>query len=166
MVATQTKEPFLPMAFENEEELSKVVRVLGVALLVVLSVSGTCEGMIVTGAASTLQAQRKSIITYAFLAMLVASTIFFYAFIIALIAVGTLGGGGDLSRGMQVFGSCAVFGVIALVAGKAVSGATRRGFYVLSKKPEFFTSFLIQLSTTEALLIFALLCSLTMITRS
>jgi F0F1-type ATP synthase membrane subunit c/vacuolar-type H+-ATPase subunit K len=151
---------------DSEEELSKVIKAMGIALLIVLSVSGTCEGMVVAGAASTLQAQKRSIITYAFLAMLVASTIFFYAFIIALIAVGTLGSSSDLPKGIQVFASCGVFGVIAFVAGKAVSGATRRGFYVLSRKPEFFSSFLIQLSTTEALLIFALLCSLTMITGS
>ncbi|KAL6122072.1 hypothetical protein NUSPORA_00920 [Nucleospora cyclopteri] len=145
------------------ESMEFLVGPLGIALLLGLSAYGSCSGMSLCGCSSTLYANKQSIITYSYVAMIMISTVFFYAFILAILVINKFTTDYTLIQAIWNFSACCLFGGTGCVSGICMGKISQKGFRRIVEKPDFFMSFLITLASIEVTLVLAFLCSLLMI---
>ncbi|KAI4291919.1 V-type H+-transporting ATPase 16kDa proteolipid subunit [Pancytospora philotis] len=136
---------------------------LGVSALLGLSAYGSCTGMGACGAASTLNSHVPSVITYSYVAMIIISTVFFYAFILAIVIINRLTGTYPLSHGIVHLAAGLLLGGVGLSSGLAMGRIANDSFRRLAKRPEFFVSFILALASVEVTLVLAFLCSLILV---
>lgn len=145
------------------EDLNYFLGSLGIALLLSLSAFGSCTGMGMCGAASALNSHVSSIITYSYVAMIIISTVFFYAFILAIIIINRLAGDYSFKEGLGHLAAGIIFGGVGLSSGLSMGRVTKDGFRRLSKRTDFFMTFLLALASVEVTLVIAFLCTLLII---
>ncbi|KAM0680182.1 hypothetical protein GINT2_001565 [Glugoides intestinalis] len=139
---------------------------LGVLAILGLSATGSCEGMAKCGTAAVLHAQIGTVLTYSYVAMIMASTVFFYGFILAIVMINKLGSVYSLQSAIMHLSACFIFGLIGLNAGLAMGKISANGFKRIAQNQEFYTSFLIALASVEVTLVIGFLCSLLVIYKS
>lgn len=135
---------------------------LGITLILGLSAYGSCKGMSVCGATAALNAGVPIIITYSYVSMIIISTVFFYAFILAIIIINRFDSSYGFEESLRNFASCLLFGCVALSSGSAMGKVVQEGFRRLAKNPEFFVTYLVSLASIEVVLILSFLCTLLM----
>lgn len=145
------------------DDLPYLLGSLGVLLILGLSASGSCEGMMECGASSTLHSQIGTVLTYSYVSMIMISTIFFYGFILSIIVINKLGEGYNLHNGILHLVAGLIFGVIGLFAGKSMGKISKDGFRRIAEKEQFYTSFIVSLASVEVTLVIGFLCSLLII---
>lgn len=136
---------------------------LGIAFVLSLSAYGSCNGMGVCGAAAALNSGVPVIITYSYVSMIIISTVFFYAFILAIIIINKLGPVYTFEESLKHLASGILFGCIGLSSGKAMGKVAKEGFRRLAKTPGFVMTYLIALASVEVTLVLAFLCTLLII---
>lgn len=136
---------------------------LGISLLLGLSAYGSCTGMSLCGCSSTLYADKNKIVTYSYVAMIMISTVFFYAFILTILVINKITENYTYITAIWNFSACCLFGVTGYVAGISMGKVSQNGFRRIVQRNEFFMSFLIALASIEVTLVLAFLCSLLMI---
>ncbi|EJW02221.1 hypothetical protein EDEG_03339 [Edhazardia aedis USNM 41457] len=140
-----------------------VILSLGLISLFVLTSLGTTEAMTSAGISSIMYCQKKSIITQAYVAIIMASTIFMYALIIAMtIIFGVSSNSKNLvtAKALDYFQACMLYGLCAYFGGKAMAQTCKYGFDALYKVPEFFLNFIMMMSGIEVVLIFGFIFAL------
>ena len=145
------------------QDISYLLGSLGVTFLLGLSAYGSCHGMRVCGSSAALHSGIPAIITYSYVSMIIISTVFFYAFILAIIIINRLGAAYGLEDGLRHLFSGILFGSIGFSSGKAMGGVAQEGFRRLAKHPGFFVTYLIALASVEVTLVIAFLCTLLVI---
>ena len=136
---------------------------LGTTVLLGLSACGACNGMSVCGAASALNASVPAIVTYSYVAMIIISTVFFYAFILAIIIINRLVPEYTLQDGLKHLAAGILFGGVGMYSGNSMGEISKEGFRRLAKRPGFFMTFLVALASVEVTLVIAFLCALLII---
>ncbi|KAI5181094.1 V-type H+-transporting ATPase 16kDa proteolipid subunit [Pancytospora epiphaga] len=142
------------------EEIGYFYGALGVSILLSMAAYGSCIGMGTCGASSVLHASTSIVITYSYIAMIIISTVFFYAFILAILIINKLTGEYTFVKGITHLSAGILLGCVGLFSGKSMGHITNDGFRRLSKKPEFFMIFLLALASVEVTLVLAFLCAL------
>ncbi|ORD94210.1 hypothetical protein ECANGB1_1034 [Enterospora canceri] len=145
------------------ENVEYLIGPLGISLLLGMSAYGSCTGMSLCGCSSTLYADRPRIVTYSYVAMIMISTVFFYAFILGILVMNKITATYSLSTAIWNFSACSLFGLVGFVSGISMGRISQLGFRRIVQKNDFFMSFLVALATVEVTLILAFLCSLLMI---
>lgn len=145
------------------DDLPYLLGSFGVLLILGLSASGSCEGMMECGASSTLHSQIGTVLTYSYVSMIMISTIFFYGFILSIIIINRLGSEYTLNNGIFHLVSGLIFGMIGLYAGKSMGKISRDGFKRIAEKEQFYISFVVSLASVEVTLVIGFLCSLLLI---
>lgn len=145
------------------EDISFLIGSLGISILLSLSAAGSCLGMSACGTSSTLNCTLPSVVTYSYVAMIMISTIFFYAFILAIIIMNQISVEYGNKQAVFHFAASLIFGTIGLVSGKAMGNISKEGFRRIVAKNDYFISFLISLASIEVTLVIAFLCSLLVI---
>ncbi|KAM0687593.1 hypothetical protein COBT_001166, partial [Conglomerata obtusa] len=119
---------------------------LGICLLVFLAASGSSEAITSASTSSLMHCQKKTLITQAYIAVLMASTIFMYAFIIALAIVFKMSKSYDMKMAVTHAFACILYGVCAKFSGRSMAVACRHGSGKIAKQPAFFFSFVLVMS--------------------
>lgn len=134
-----------------------------IMFLFYMSASGSADAITAAATSSIMYAQKKSMITQAYVAVLMASTIFMYAFIIAFGIVFKLDGNYTMAKALDHSLACFLFGVCSYVCGQAMKTTCKHGFATIAKTPNFFFSFILVMSSIEVMLIFGLIFCLVML---
>lgn len=153
----------VPVNKPMSEDISYLLGSLGIAILLGLSALGSCTGMGVCGASSALNSRVPSIVTYSYVAMIIISTVFFYAFILAIIMINRLTSDYSFAQGLRHLAAGVIFGGVGLSSGLSMGHVAKDGFRRLSKRSEFFMTFLLALASVEVTLVIAFLCTLLII---
>ncbi|KAI5149204.1 V-type H+-transporting ATPase 16kDa proteolipid subunit [Enteropsectra breve] len=143
-----------------EEQTSFLLGALGICSTLSLAAYGSCSGMAMCGSSSALYAHVHEIISFSYVSMIIISTVFFYAFILAIVMMNKITKDFSALLGLRYLSIGIFFGTVGMVAGRAMGAVSQSGFRKLSKHPSFFTSFLISLASIEVTLVLAFLCSL------
>lgn len=147
----------------KSSEISYLYGSLGIAALLSLSARGACGGMVLCGAAAALQAGRAHVIAISYVAMIIISTGFFYAFIIAISMISAIGGSYEVETGVRHLLAGLLYGSVGSVVGAGMGVLAGDGIRRVAKTPEFLGGFMILLVALEVVLLLAFLCALLMV---
>ncbi|EPR77696.1 V-type ATP synthase subunit K [Spraguea lophii 42_110] len=134
---------------------SFLIASIGLIFLLTLSAYGSSAGLCITAASTTFYAQKRSLITKAYVASLFSSTIFILGFIISMLIMFKISDNMKLEHSFKYLVSGTIYGFSGYFVGNAMGEVSKLAFEALSKDEGFFTSFLIQLTSLELLVIFA-----------
>merc|ERR1712133_49767 len=113
------------MGMKNVEYL---IGPLGISLLLGMSAYGSCTGMSLCGCSSTLYANKPKILTYSYIAMIMISTVFFYAFILAILVMNKISNSYTFTSAVWNFSASALFGMVGYVSGISMGKMSQLGF--------------------------------------
>jgi len=136
---------------------------IGIAFLLGLAALGSSYGLSQCGSSSIPCSSSPGVITYSYIAMIIISTIFFYAFILSMIIINGLSSNYSLIKSIKHLGTGLFFGIVSLIAGKSMGRISEHSFVSITKKKDFFVCYLISLASVEVILVISFLCSLLMI---
>lgn len=134
-----------------------------IIFLIFMSAFGSSNAITTASTSSIMYTQKRSIITQAYIAVLMASTIFMYAFIIALGIIFKFNGDYQIQKAIDHSLACFLYGICSYFCGNAMSTACKHGFSRIAKTPKFFFSFILVMSSIEVMLIFCLIFCLTLL---
>jgi F0F1-type ATP synthase membrane subunit c/vacuolar-type H+-ATPase subunit K len=138
---------------------SYLIGTLGVAALMCFGAYGASEAITLAGTSSIMYTRRKSMVTQAYVALIMTSTIFTCAFILSMIVLMKIGEDYPTSLAMRHFCGCIIYGIAGYSSGASMGNVAKRGFKALANHPSFFFIFTLMLISVELILIFALLIS-------
>lgn len=136
---------------------------LGISILLGLSACGSCTGMGLCGCSSILYADKGRIITYSYVSMIMISTIFFYAFILAILVINKLTDKYSLITAIWDLTACTIFGGVGYSAGISMGNIAKNSFSCIVQTDDFFISFMIAFASVEVTIILAFLASILII---
>ncbi|TBT98444.1 hypothetical protein CWI38_0089p0020 [Hamiltosporidium tvaerminnensis] len=139
---------------------------IGIVILVGLSAYAASEGIALSGTSSILYCQRRSIITQSYVALIMASTVFMYAFILAIAIMSAMTKEYTIEIAFQHFGASLIYGLTGLFIGNSMGKISKTSFKVLNQMPSFFFSFVLLIATVEVVLVFSFIFSLILIYKT
>lgn len=133
---------------------------IGLIYMVTASCIGTCVAMTSSSINSIMLCQKRSIISKAYVSLILTSTIFMYSLIISIVMILNLNPGYEFEKAMRDFLACLFYGSCGLAAGLAMEKVSKHGFVVIKNKPPFFLYYILMMSSIEVLLIFGVVFAL------
>lgn len=142
------------------EENKNLITGLGVGILMASSSYSACSAIVQASVHAIPLGRKKSILTNAYVAVIMASTIFIYAMILGTVIINKLDKSMDPLLSLRYFVSCTIFGLGSYFCGLAFGELCRKSYSVLDKKENYYMLFLCTLSTAEIVTLFAFLIAL------
>ncbi|OAG30442.1 V-type H+-transporting ATPase 16kDa proteolipid subunit [Nematocida displodere] len=149
---------------QNKETLPFIISISSLTAMVVLSAIGATVGSVKASASAAMVAGRHAdIMTKAYLPVLLASACFIYAMILVIISITHISYDMKLQKACNVMAATLIYGSTAMFVGIAIGSANKTGLVRLSENRGMFLSFLILNSSLELPAIFAMICSIWML---
>ncbi|KAM0673569.1 hypothetical protein GVAV_002946 [Gurleya vavrai] len=147
----------------ENENFAIPVACFSICFVTLLSANGSAKAISAASTSSIMHSQKKSILVKAYVAVLLASTIFMYAFIVALSVAFKINKGYEMEKAYRHLIACFIYGLTAYFGGNAMTEICKQSFCKISEVPGFFISFMILMTSIEVMLIFAMIFSLILI---
>ncbi|EQB59705.1 vacuolar atp synthase 16 kda proteolipid subunit [Vairimorpha apis BRL 01] len=106
----------------------------GIILLFTTSAYGACYGVTLSATSSSLFTQKKNILTYAYLAVIMATSIYFFAVILFVVILSNITEAYKLEHSVRHFSACCLTGLIGYTVGITMGNISKNGFPVLYKE--------------------------------
>lgn len=142
------------------EENKILITGSGLSVLMCLSAYATCSSILHASIHAIPLGRKKHVITNAYVAVIMASTIFVYSLILATLIIKKIDIGMDPILSLKYFASSVIFGIGSYFCGLSFSEVCRRSYGVLDKNPDYYVIFLCGLSAAELVTLFSFLVSL------
>lgn len=142
------------------EESKFLIASLSTVILMALSAYAACTAITQSSIHAIPLALKKSVLTNAYIAVIMGSTIFVYSLILCTLMIDRIKTTMSVDDSLRCLASGIVFGFSAYFAGIAFGEVCKRSYITLGKQEGYYVIFLCVLSAVELVTLFAFLVSL------
>lgn len=152
----------MPLDFDEHKYL---ITSLGAVVLMALSSYASCSAITQSSVHAIPLANKKSVITNSYIAVIMGSTIFVYALILCTLIINKISTTMTVNESMCHFGAGVMFGSSAYFSGIAFGEVCKKCYLTLEKREGFYIIFICTLSAVELVTLFGFLISLFLILK-
>lgn len=142
------------------EENKILITGIGAGILMASSAYASCSAILQASIHAIPLSKNKSVLTNAYVAVIMASTIFVYSIILGTFITNKIDPSMDPLDSIKYFCACLIFGVGSYFCGIAFGEICRKSYIALSKQDSYYAIFLCTLSAAELITLFSFLISL------
>ncbi|KRH92921.1 H+- or Na+-translocating F-type, V-type and A-type ATPase (F-ATPase) Superfamily [Pseudoloma neurophilia] len=147
-------------SLELLEENKVLITGIGIGLLTALSSYASCSSILGASIHAIPLCKKKNVLTNSYIAVIMASTIFVYSLILAIIIINKMDVSLDPILSLEYFSSSLIFGVGAYFCSKAFGQICKKSYTVLEKNQNYYITFICALSVAELVTLFSFLIAL------